>query len=65
MSPRLPLLLLRRSADSALFLFLAPVSSLLHRMVSWKLPELEFEAPGDQGETGLVLGPGVWPERAW
>ena len=66
MSARLPmLLLLRRSADSARFLYLAPVSSLRQRSVSWKLPELELEAAGDQGLTGLVPGAGVGPDRAW
>ena len=63
MSARLPMLLLRRSADSALFLYLAPVSSLLHLIVSVKLPELELEAAGDQGLTGLV--PGAGPDLAW
>ena len=63
MSARLPmLLLLRRSADSARFLYLAPVSSLLHLIVSVKLPELELEAAGDQGLTGLE---GAGPDRAW
>ena len=62
MSARLPILLFRRSADSALFLYLAPVSSLLHLIVSVKLPELELEAAGDQGLTGLV--PGAGPDLA-
>ena len=62
MSARLPMLLLSRSADSARFLYLAPVSSLLHLIVSVKLPELELEAAGDQGLTGLE---GAGPDRAW